>query len=185
MSVKGKFLSDFPEIIKEIDLSKHVNLDFSKIQAGSNKVILNWICIYCKESYQKNINSKVRTNSSCPKKECMLLKRSKTNNEKFGWEPKYHLNKRIIKDIKEIPEPSKNDIEIWKDLPKKLLLSKYQVSNLGKIKNKKTEYILSQNPRKNGYISNTLFLDDNTQKSMIIHRLIAKTFIDNLLKLLK
>lgn len=179
MSVKGKFLSEFPNIIKEIDLTKHVDLDTSKIQAGSNKIILNWICIYCKESYKRNVNSRIRTNSCCPKRECMLLKRSKTNNENFGWEPKYHLDKRDIIDKKEIPEPSEKDIENWKDLPQDLLLSKYQVSNLGKIKNKRTQYILTQNPRKDGYISNNLLLDDNTWKSIYAHVLIAKTFIDN------
>ena len=180
MSVKGKFLSEFPHIIKEIDLTKHVDLDTSKIQAGSNKIILNWICIYCKESYKRNVNSRIRTNCCCPKRECMLLKRSKTNNENFGWEPKYHLDKRVIIDKKEIPELSEKDVEIWKDLPQELLLSKYQVSNLGKIKNKRTQYILTQNPRKDGYISNNLLLDDHTWKSILIHILIAKTFIDNI-----
>lgn len=179
MSVKGKFLSEFPNIIKEIDLTKHVDLDTSKIQAGSNKIILNWICIYCKESYKRNVNSRIRTNSCCPKRECMLLKRSKTNNENFGWEPKYHLDKRVIIDKKEIPEPNENDVEIWNDLPQELLLSKYQVSNLGRIKNKRTQYILTQNPRKDGYIRNNFLLDDNTSKSILVHRLIAKTFIDN------
>lgn len=36
ISVKGKFLSDFPEVIKYIDLERHNNLDYTKIQAGSN-----------------------------------------------------------------------------------------------------------------------------------------------------
>jgi hypothetical protein len=177
-SVKGKFLSDFPNIVREIDLNKHTDIDVSKIQAGSNK-ILNWICIFCKEGYQRNVNSRVRSNCCCPKKECILLKRSKTNNEKFGWTPKYNLDKRVITSKKEIPEPSENDIEIWKDLPPELLLSKYQVSNLGRIKNKRTQYILTQNPRKDGYISNSLSYDDNTTKSAIVHILIAKTFLDN------
>jgi len=179
MSVKGKFLSEFPNIVKEIDLTKHVDLDTSKIQAGSNKIILNWICIYCKESYKRNVKSRIRTNSCCPKRECVLLKRSKTNNENFGWEPKYHLNKRVVIDKKEIQEPNEKDIEIWKDLPQDLLLSKYQVSNLGRIKNKRTQYILTQNPRKDGYVSNSLLLDDNTWKSIYAHILIARTFIDN------
>ena len=177
MSVKGKFLSEFPDIVKELDLIKHVNLDTSKIRAGSSK-ILNWICIYCKESYKRNMNSRIGKNNCCPKKECMLLKRSKTNNEKFGWVPKYHLDQRIAVK-KEIPEQLENDIEIWKDLPNELLLSKYQISNLGKIKNKRTEYILTQTPRKDGYISNYLRLDNNTWKSYYAHVLVAKTFIQN------
>ena len=179
VSIRGKFLSDFPNIVNEIDKTKHINLDLSKIQAGSNKIILNWVCIYCKESYKRNVNSKIKSNCCCPKKKCMLLKRSKTNNEKFGWTPKYHLGKRVIKDKKEIPEPNENDMEIWKDLPKELLLSRYQASNLGRIKNKRTQYILTQNPRKDGYITNYLFLDNKVKKTMIVHILIAKTFIDN------
>lgn len=80
---------------------------------------------------------------------------------------------------KEIPEPSINDVEIWKDLPKELMLSKYQVSNLGRIKNKRTQYILSQTPRKDGYITNNLFTDNNISNTYLIHILIAKTFINN------
>ena len=99
ISVKGKFLSEFPDIIKEIDLTKHENLNVSEIKAGSN-IIFNWICIYCKETYERNINSRIRSNCCCPKKECMLLKRSKTNNEKFGWTPKYKITKRIINEKK-------------------------------------------------------------------------------------
>lgn len=173
MSIKGKFLSEFPDIVKEIDVTKHINLDTSKIQSVSNK-ILNWICIYCKESYKRNINTRIESCTACPKKECMLLK---TNNENFGLVSKYY--KRVIIDKKKISEPSENDFEEWKDLPKELLLSKYQVSNLGRIKNKRTQYILTQKPRKDGYISNNLFLDNSTQKSIYTHVLIAKTFIQN------
>lgn len=88
-------------------------------------------------------------------------------------------NMSIKIDKKQIPEPSENDIEEWRDLPQELLLSKYQVSNLGRIKNKRTQYILTENPRKDGYISNTLLLDDNTRKSIYAHVLIAQTFLDN------
>jgi hypothetical protein len=173
MSIKDKCLSDFPNMVKEIDVTKHINLDISKIQSVSNK-ILNWICIYCKESYKRNINTRIISFTACPKKECMLLK---TNNENLGLVAKYY--KRVIIDKKEIPQPNENDVEEWKDLPQELLLSKYQVSNLGRIKNKRTQYILTQKPRKDGYISNNLFLDNNTKKSIYTHILIAKTFIDN------
>lgn len=179
ISVKNKFLSEFHDIVKEIDLSKHKELDISKIRAGSNKIVLDWICIYCKESYKRNINSRIRTNSCCPKKECILLKRSKTNYENLGWIPKYQIPKRIIVDKIRIPEPSKNDIEEWRDLPEVLMLSKYQISNLGRIKNKRTQYILTQNPRKDGYIQNFLFLDNNARKSKLSHVLVAKTFLEN------
>lgn len=174
--VKGKFLSDFPEIVKHIDMSKHINLDTSKIQAGSNKIILNWICVYCKESYKRNVNQTV-SGSCCPNKECIMLKRTKTNNERFGWNPR--INKRMVKERREVQPKNDNDIEIWKDLPSELLMSKYQVSNLGRIKNKKTQYILTQNPRPDGYIRNSLHLDNNIQKSFLCHILVAKTFILN------
>ena len=152
ISVKNKFLSEFPNIVKQIDFNYHKDLDVSKVQAGSNKIVLNWICIYCKESYKRNINSRVRNNSCCPENECMLLKRSNTNNINLGWTPKYNLDKRIIVNKREVLEPSENDIEIWKELPQYLLLSKYQISNLGRIRNKRTQYTLSENPRLEGYI---------------------------------
>jgi hypothetical protein len=40
-SVKGKFLSEFQDIVKEIDMSIYEDLDISKIKAGSNKIILD------------------------------------------------------------------------------------------------------------------------------------------------
>lgn len=177
-SIKGKFLTDFPDITKHLDLSQHKDLDLSKIQAGSNKIILNWICIYCKESYKKNINSRVK-NTCCPKKECMLLKRNKTNNENFGWNPRDKIPERILNIKKEIPEPSVNDIEEWRNLSDNLLLSKYKISNLGRIKNIKTNYIFLHTPTKDGYTRSGLFLDNNTIKSFLIHVLVAKTFLEN------
>ena len=179
ISVKGKFLTDFPEIVKDLDLSQHKDLDLSKIQAGSNKIILNWICNYCKEIYQENVNHRCGSNCACPKKECMLLKRSKTNNENFGWSPRYQEPKRIVIEKQIVPEPSEKDIEEWRELPADLLLSKYQISNLGKIRNKKNNYVLSQKPRSDGYVANGLFLDNNEHKSFLIHILVSKTFIQN------
>ncbi len=116
------------------------------------------MCVYCKETYKRNVNSRVRSNCCCPKKECMLLKRSKTNNENFGWIPRYHSPKRDVP-IKKVPEPAENDLEAWKDLPIELLLSRYEISNLGRLKNKK-QLVLTQKPGLNGYVSNSLYLDD-------------------------
>lgn len=178
-SVKGKFLSDFPEIVKEIDIGKHTGLNISKIQAGSNKIVLYWICQYCGESYERNINSRIRGNSCCPKRECMLSKRSKTNNDNFGWTPKYQIPKRVVKEKQIIPEPSEDDIEVWKDLPNDLMLSKYEISTLGNLRNKRTQYILSNKPRKDGYITRNLFLDDDSVKTFPAHVLVAKTFVLN------
>lgn len=80
---------------------------------------------------------------------------------------------------REIPEPSKDDPEEWRNLPEELKLSKYQVSYLGRIKNIKTGYILSTNPTKELYIRCSLYLDDNTKKHFSVHIIVAKTFIPN------
>lgn len=178
ISHRGKYLSDFPNIIKHLDMSKHKDINPSTIQAGSNKVVLNWICEHCKESYERNINHKVQ-GVCCPKSECMLLKRSKTNNEQFGWLPKYHIPKRVVTKKPDIPEPSKNDMEEWKELPNELLLSKYEVSSLGNIRSKKDGYVLSIKPRKDGYVCNRLILDSGKGRSVCTHILVAKAFIPN------
>ncbi len=67
--------------------------------------------------------------------------------------------------------------EIWKDIPNYKGL--YQASNLGRVKNKKTNKILKSSlSMKNGY--NQLVLCKNDEHKVFkIHRLIAKTFIPN------
>lgn len=180
LNVRGKFLSDFPEIAKEIDFSKHPEIDISKIKAGSDKTIINWICVICKESYQRNVHSKISRGNCCPKKECLQIRREKTNNELYGWKPKYNTRvKRNIGKRRTVPEPSENDIEEWKDLPKELNVSNYQVSNLGKIKNKKTNYIFLFGKYKREYRNCDLITDNGSRKSFLIHILVAKTFISN------
>jgi hypothetical protein len=81
--------------------------------------------------------------------------------------------------IHTIPPPSDDDPEEWRHLPEGLLLSKYQVSSLGRIKNAKTGYILSTNSNKEGYVRCNLFLDDKNRKNFNIHILVAKVFILN------
>jgi HNH endonuclease/NUMOD4 motif len=82
--------------------------------------------------------------------------------------------------IHTIPSPSDDDPEEWRNLPKNLQLSKYQVSSLGRIKNVKSGHILSSKPRKDGYIGCSLYLDDNViRKNFSVHILVAKTFIPN------
>ena len=177
-SVKGKYLCEFPELVSELDLRYHKNLDVSKIKAGSNTK-LNWVCKICNETYLRYPNHRTRDNSACPKRECVLIKRTNTNSDKFGWEPKYHLPKRepVIK--KEVPEPSDSDVEIWKEIPKEMALSKYLISSLGRIKNKRMNHIHSQKPQSNGYDKKTLYIDNGKNKCFCIHRIVAITFITN------
>ena len=43
MSVRGKYLSDFPNLVDEVDYELNINIDISKITAGSHKKIW-WVC---------------------------------------------------------------------------------------------------------------------------------------------
>lgn len=74
---------------------------------------------------------------------------------------------------------TENCVEEWRDLPEELMLSKYEISTLGNLRNKKTQYVLSNKPRKDGYVSGTLFLDNSTNKTFCVHVLVAKAFIPN------
>lgn len=72
-------------------------------------------------------------------------------------------------------------MEIWKDI--KGYENRYQVSNLGRIKSlpkngRKEELILKPQPLKTGYLSIDLCKDSKTKK-LSIHRIVAKTFIEN------
>ena len=55
---------------------------------------------------------------------------------------------------------------------------KYEVSNLGKIRNVKSGRILKPRLTKNGYLEHLLY-KNNKQKHLLLHRIIATTFIDN------
>ncbi len=175
VSVKGKYLTDFPHLLEELDNEKNKDIDISELQAGSNRDIY-WICNYCNDSYPRCPNHRTRLNCACPKRECMLKKRSQTNNEKFGWEPKYHLPERVVK---EREKKEDNGEEIWKDLPPELKLSKYQVSSYGRIKKIGTQYIFNGKPHITGYVRTNLLLDDGTKQLFSFHVLVAKTFIEN------
>jgi len=177
ISVKGKYLSEYPELVSELDLLHKDDLEVYKIKAGSNTK-LKWVCQICKESYLRCPNYRTRGGSACPKKECMLIKRSKTNNTKFGWKPKYRIPKRIPTINPNIPEPSEKDVEVWRSVSEKLGLSKYYVSSLGRIKNKKSGYIHASKPQCNGYIHKSLRTDIGI-KSVMVHRIVASTFIPN------
>ncbi len=68
--------------------------------------------------------------------------------------------------------------ETWKDIPKEQKLSRYQISSEGRLKNKRSSYILNPKPNKDtGYISATIKTDDGKQRCFKIHILVALTFI--------
>lgn len=66
--------------------------------------------------------------------------------------------------------------EIWK--PIKGFESKYEISNLGRLKNIKTNHILKMTNQYGDYFSVILY-DETHKKSTRIHRLVAEHFIDN------
>ena len=84
------------------------------------------------------------------------------------------------------------EIEVWKDIPK--FEGLYQASNLGRIKSlpklvnnrfkdiSKAERILKPSKGKNGYLR-VVLMKDGIKKYCLVHRLIAKTFLPNNLKL--
>ena len=175
VSVKGKYLADFPHLLEELDNERTKDIDISKLKAGSN-IGIYWICDYCKDSYKRCPNQRTRNNCACPNRKCMLKKRSETNNKKFGWEPKYDLPERIVKERDVVENDGE---EIWKDFPSELKLGKYQVSSIGRIKNIETQYVFNRKPNMSGYIQTQILLDDNTKQTFYIHVLVAKAFIEN------
>ena len=64
----------------------------------------------------------------------------------------------------------------WKIIPK---FSKYEASNNGKIRNKRTKCILKASKHDSGYLRLSLINDDGIKKSRRVHSLIAITFIPN------
>ena len=76
-------------------------------------------------------------------------------------------------------------MEIWRDPPPSLGLSKYEVSSRGQVRNKKTNRLISQRSA-NGYSTVTLYKDKDEledkckSKPYLVHRLVAFTFIANL-----
>ena len=76
-SVSGKFLINFPDLVKELDLEKHADLDINIIKAGSTKKLW-WICILCNNSFEQKIQNRTANKQACPKKECQIKKRNKT-----------------------------------------------------------------------------------------------------------
>lgn len=67
--------------------------------------------------------------------------------------------------------------EEWRDLSLSLSISNYQVSNLGRLKNKSTGYISQAKPRQDGYIRCILVDDNKIRQPKFVHVLIALTFL--------
>jgi hypothetical protein len=66
--------------------------------------------------------------------------------------------------------------EVWKDIKK--FEGHYQVSNLGRIKSIKSDIIMKQNFKKNGYL-NIKLCKNNKEYYLSVHRIVAENFIDN------
>ena len=64
--------------------------------------------------------------------------------------------------------------EIWKDIAG--YENKYQISNLGRIKNKK--HIMKPMKTTNGYLTACLW-KNGKQRKILIHRLVAQSFLEN------
>lgn len=60
----------------------------------------------------------------------------------------------------------------------RLVYGKYEVSNLGIVRNSKTKHILVQSKDKSGYYVVVLY-DSKKRHCVKVHRLVAKAFVDN------
>ena len=69
--------------------------------------------------------------------------------------------------------------EIWKDISNEFNLTRYQVSDQGKIRNKKSGYVLKVKPKPSGYVQVTLTTTTTSKKlqTFHVHRLVAETFL--------
>lgn len=184
VSVKDLKLKDFPDVAKSLSKIAHPDADISMIQAGSNKKYW-WTCDYCEKDYERCVNSRCSQNTSSACQECMLLKRTQTNFERLGWRSRLDDPKRISGEKRTVPEPTPDDFENeeWKDLPADLLLSRYQISSMGSLKNKTTGYISQANPGCSGYIARPIINDAGQRKHHCYHILVARAFLPNPLDL--
>lgn len=67
-------------------------------------------------------------------------------------------------------------IEEWKTIE---INQNYEISNLGRIRNKRTNYILKPHTRPDGYCSVLVLTGFKKYSRVYIHRLVAKYFIPN------
>ena len=75
------------------------------------------------------------------------------------------------------PLQKENDKEVWKSFPHKILKDKLEVSNKGRVRNKITGNILSQQIKNNYYYYNTVI--DEKWKSFRVNRLVAILYVKN------
>ena len=69
-------------------------------------------------------------------------------------------------------------MEIWKNIED--FENKYMISNYGKVFSKSSNRVIKIYKSKNGYYSVSLSIKKGKQKRFLIHRLVAKHFINNL-----
>jgi len=98
ISVAGKTLADFPDLVKLFDKEKHPDLEVDKITAGSQKK-LNWICpdkhFYKTSPYQIIMAWLKRKKFSCP--ECEIERLANIN--------EIRIQKRLANDSLQVKMP--------------------------------------------------------------------------------
>ncbi len=89
------------------------------------------------------------------------------------WNLMFALQQEVERqDLQDIP--SRQKVEMWKDIDG----SNFEVSNLGRVRNKKNGRITVGTQNEKGYLRVSVYIDGKT-KSMKVHRLVAKAFIPN------
>ena len=70
--------------------------------------------------------------------------------------------------------------EEWKNLPvfDGRSFSRYEVSSLGRIRNKKAGYVFSARPNSEGYVYNGFYDDEGNYNSMSVHGIVSRAFLD-------
>jgi hypothetical protein len=76
-----------------------------------------------------------------------------------------------------IPTNNMEKVAEWRKLPKKLQLSRYEVSSEGNIRNIQSGRVMKSKPRPTGYYASVFTLDDGTTKNYTHHILIAYAFL--------
>lgn len=164
VTVASLHLSDFPDILQYL-VSE---ISASNTKAGSGKV-LEWKCEFCGFHYHKSVRSRCSWGTGCTKIDC--------KRKRYKWaipDVKPPIERRLV------PRPSDNDDEAWSELPTELKLDRWQISNLGRLRLKRTGRIQKRKPLPDGYIQSKFYLTDEKQeRKILLHRLVALTFIPN------
>jgi hypothetical protein len=99
---------------------------------------------------------------------------NKSNNHMNNLCWKHALISKKVKKVEKIYKEIKG--EKWKDIKNHDI---YMVSNMGRIKNKKTNHILKQQIKSDGYYTVGLHEVNKKHKPYKVHRLVANHFIEN------